>query len=419
MLKLAKRITLFGIIFLLIGCAGSAPPAETSAPNSIGMTLDQALKEAADRIDERITAGSKIAPLNFNSPHDKFSSYVLDELTANLVDSRRLTVVDRKEVDLIRGEFDFQFSGEVGDDSMQELGRMLGAQAIISGSLTDMGDFFRIVIRVLNVQNASVEVQYRANIDNDKILAALMTGGKTETAVSTPQRTATQTTVAPATAPVATPAPSSAPAHTPAPTVTPTPPPAQAATPAPAPATIAPIPTQAAAPTSVPEPAPTPPPPTVYRVGDAGPAGGIIFYDKGNNTNGWRYLEAASRDAGSVVWGTNNDISGTRVEIGAGKQNTQIIVNYMMESGNNQPAAQTCRQYRQGGYDDWFLPSKAELNLMYWNLKQQSLGGLGSGWYWSSSNASNYYASTQSFGNGNQGDAYKSDVNSIRPIRAF
>jgi len=152
----------------------------TQQPAASGsMTLDQAIKEAANQIDERIKAGSKIAPLNFSSPSDNFSSYVLDELTANLVDSRKLIVVDRKEIDLIRDEFKFQFSGEVGDDSMQALGRMLGAQSIISGSLTDMGGFYRIVIRVLNVQNASVEVQYRANIANDTVVAALLSGGRT------------------------------------------------------------------------------------------------------------------------------------------------------------------------------------------------------------------------------------------------
>jgi len=151
------------------------------AVNSGSITLDQSLKEAANQIDERIAAGSKIAPINFSSPSDNFSSYVLDELTANLVDSRKLTVVDRKEIDLIRNEFKFQFSGDVGDDSMQALGRMLGAQSIITGSLTDMGGFYRIVIRVLNVQNASVEVQYRANIVNDTVVTALLSGGRSGT----------------------------------------------------------------------------------------------------------------------------------------------------------------------------------------------------------------------------------------------
>jgi TolB-like protein len=178
------------IILLIMGCAGGATstvsPVENSTANSGAITLDQALKEAATLIDERLAAGSKIAPLNFNSSQDKFSGYVLDELTANLVDSRKLTVVDRKEVELIRSEFDFQFSGEVGDDSIQELGRMLGAQSIISGSLTDLGGFHRIVIRVLNVQNASVEVQYRANIINDAIVAALLTGGKSSGSASSP-----------------------------------------------------------------------------------------------------------------------------------------------------------------------------------------------------------------------------------------
>ena len=185
-----KRIFL-GIIFVIIfiiGCAGGAKTTVNSTENNDILTLDQALKEAALRIDERIVGGSKIAPLNFNSPHDKFSDYVLDELTANLVDSNKLTVVDRKEVDLIRKEFDFQFSGEVGDDSMQELGRMLGAQSIISGSLTDLGDFNRIVIRVLNVQTASVIVQYRANIAKDNIVNALLTGGRTSVITTTPKQ---------------------------------------------------------------------------------------------------------------------------------------------------------------------------------------------------------------------------------------
>lgn len=170
-----ENFFLIPLTVFLMSCTSSSQP----APISGGMTLDQAIAEASERIDERIQSDTKIAPLNFNSASDRFSAYVLDELTANLVDSGKLTVVDRSEIDLIRSEFDFQYSGDVADDSMQALGRMLGAQSIISGSLTDMGGFYRIVIRVLNVQNASVEVQYRANIINDNIVAALLTGGRT------------------------------------------------------------------------------------------------------------------------------------------------------------------------------------------------------------------------------------------------
>jgi len=138
--------------------------------------LDDAIREAAKDMDARIAEKSKIALINFNSPSDQFSDYVLDELTANLVNSGHLIVVDRKEIDLIRGELNFQYSGDVDDNSMQELGRMLGAQFIVSGSLTNIGGVYRIVIRALNVQTAAVEVQYRANIVNDSKVKALLGG---------------------------------------------------------------------------------------------------------------------------------------------------------------------------------------------------------------------------------------------------
>jgi hypothetical protein len=102
----------------------------------------------------------------------------LNELEANLLDLEKLTVVDRKEIDLIRKEFNFQLSGEVADDSMQELGRMLGAQSIVSGSLLDIGGIYRIVVRVLDVQSATVTTQYRADIINDNRVQALLETGK-------------------------------------------------------------------------------------------------------------------------------------------------------------------------------------------------------------------------------------------------
>jgi TolB-like protein len=152
----------------------TAKPAETSGYK----TLDQAIKEAAGRIDEQLSAGTKIAILSINSSSDQFSIYVIDELTANFLDTRKLMVIDRKEIDLIRGELNFQFSGEVSDDSMQAVGKMLGAQTIVSGSLMEIGDTYRIVIRALSVQTATVEVQYRTDIANDNRVRALLATGK-------------------------------------------------------------------------------------------------------------------------------------------------------------------------------------------------------------------------------------------------
>jgi len=154
------------LLILIMGCG--------SSPSSIvGKTLDNALVAASAEIDGTLAINTIIAPVNFNST-DKFSAYVLDELTANLVKSKHLTVIDRTEIALRRNELNFQMSGEVSDESMQSLGRTLGAQSIISGSLTELNGQYRMVIRVLNVETGMVEVMYRDNIRIDATTSALL-----------------------------------------------------------------------------------------------------------------------------------------------------------------------------------------------------------------------------------------------------
>jgi len=71
-----------------------------------------------------------------------------------------------------------------------------------------------------------------------------------------------------------------------------------------------------------------------------------------------------------------------------------------------------------GGYDDWFLPSKDELNQMY--QQRGVIGGFASNYYWSSSESNSYSAWYQYFYNGYQYVNYK-DINNrrVRACRAF
>ena len=160
---------------------------------------------------------------------------------------------------------------------------------------------------------------------------------------------------------------------------------------------------------------------SAYDYGNTGPAGGIVFYDKGNNTDGWQYLEIALDDIENPVqWGVYAvEISGTQTGIGTGNTNTQIIINRLETLGETNRAAQLCDDFVFGELSDWFLPSKDELYLVYQNLPANSLTQL-SGWYWTSSQYDvRLFTYLQNLNNGTQHNYPRFFMSKVRAIRAF
>jgi len=155
-----------------------------------------------------------------------------------------------------------------------------------------------------------------------------------------------------------------------------------------------------------------------------GPAGGLIFYDKGSVSDGWRYLESApsSTEWSGIEWGSYGTlIGGTETGIGTGKNNTTTIVTWLNNHSETGKAAQICDALTEASYSDWFLPSLGELNLMYTNLHIEGVGGFTSVYYWSSSEGGDNTAWAKSFDGGLQGKYLKNDFNNrlVRAARAF
>jgi TolB-like protein len=155
--------------FFLLSVPGSNLWAQQPA-----VSLDDAIKTGAREIESNLAQGVKVAVLNFNSPSQRFSNYVLDEMMTVLVKSNKLTVVDRANLELIRSEMNFQMSGEVSDNSAQAIGKMLGAQSIISGLIEDLGDYYRIRFRTIGVESAAVQALSSINVRKDNRIANLM-----------------------------------------------------------------------------------------------------------------------------------------------------------------------------------------------------------------------------------------------------
>ena len=148
--------------------------------------------------------------------------------------------------------------------------------------------------------------------------------------------------------------------------------------------------------------------------------GGKIAYlltpsDPGYDANVQHGIIAAVSDLpGEVAWGCNDKFLAGRSSIGTGSQNTIDIASGCSVAGN---AATLCSNLSQGGYDDWYLPSKDELNKLF--LQMKVIGGFREVCYWSSTETGKYNACSQIFDNGFQTANDKSTTFSVRPIRSF
>jgi len=122
-----------------------------------------------------------------------------------------------------------------------------------------------------------------------------------------------------------------------------------------------------------------------YEIGETGPAGGIVFHNKLDTIGGWNFLEVHSSDfTNNLPWGLNTTSIQTSLEIGDGESNSNLV--FQLQGVSSSYAALACLQYVHQGYDDWFLPSRDELILLYENLYQIGLGFFEpNATYWSSS----------------------------------
>ncbi len=155
--------------------------------------------------------------------------------------------------------------------------------------------------------------------------------------------------------------------------------------------------------------------------------GGIIAYilqsgDPGYNLIIQHGLIAATSDQSTgIPWynGSYTVTNATGTAIGTGLANTNTIIASQGGTPTNY-AAGVARSYKGGGYSDWYLPSKDELNKLYINRVAVGLVYGNSGYYWSSSEVDANGAWYQYYIGGSQNSFYNKYSNSsVRAIRAF
>lgn len=127
--------------------------------SNVGSPVLAAIKEGAVDLNARLKPGSRLSFLNVSQTEPLLADYIADELAGQVLNSGSFTVVERKNIEALLGEHNFQLSGEVSDDSAISIGRFLGAEIIITCSISDQQNLRRLIIKALNVETAEILYQ--------------------------------------------------------------------------------------------------------------------------------------------------------------------------------------------------------------------------------------------------------------------
>jgi hypothetical protein len=147
----------------------------------------------------------------------------------------------------------------------------------------------------------------------------------------------------------------------------------------------------------------------------------LVSGDPGYDANRPHGLIAATSDQSTGIrWYNGNYtlIGTTGTAIGTGLSNTNTIIAIQGNVAISY-AAGLAKAHNGGGYTDWYLPSKDELNKLF--LNRAAIGGFTNFNYWSSTENENDNGRAwgQYFFNGFQNYFVKNNTYHVRAVRAF
>lgn len=165
-------------IIILFSCLFSwlFPPGCAHAPSN-PVSTEPGLNEKIDRLaaeligDGAILEGKKFAfsDLTDNSGRKtQLTSYLEERVIERLTRMNKIHLVERGRLEALMSELKFNASGYIDDRHEKDIGRMLGADGIITGTLTDLGETYDLIVRLIKTETGEIISVAQIEIPKDK-----------------------------------------------------------------------------------------------------------------------------------------------------------------------------------------------------------------------------------------------------------
>jgi len=158
--------------------------------------LDQRIAELSQQIAKEMTEYQKttIAVVEFSDLQGNvtdFGRFLSEELITRLYQTKRFKVIERQLLNKIIAEQKLSLTGMVDPSSAKQLGKILGVDAIASGTITDLAQSLRVNARLISTETGEIFAVASTEIFKDESVMKLLGAGVTTPAsISKPATTA-------------------------------------------------------------------------------------------------------------------------------------------------------------------------------------------------------------------------------------
>ena len=175
---LVTRIVLVG---LLVSLGPFDLRAQKLLPDATNDLARDIVKQVAKERKSRIA----VVPFReLGGQSTVLGTYLAEKLVTDLVNSGNLDLVERSTLDKIMGELKLNESGAIDPATAKRVGKLVGAEAIVTGTITDFQTFIAVNCRLIDTETGHIFAEAEARIVKDDDVKKVMNMSLTGSAIS-------------------------------------------------------------------------------------------------------------------------------------------------------------------------------------------------------------------------------------------
>lgn len=184
-----KQIFVSVILILVLTTNISAQKSKSNKneqPNNTTpqISLEQRLSELSEEISDELTGNQKttVAVAEFvdlDGRVSPFGKFLAEELVTRLYKTKKFKVIERQRLDKVIAEQKLSLTEIIESSSAKKIGRILGVDAIVAGTISELGNNFRINARIINTETGELLAAAGATIVKDQEVCSLINCGST------------------------------------------------------------------------------------------------------------------------------------------------------------------------------------------------------------------------------------------------